>query len=346
MWLEPVEALHLGCVVVMRSAKAFQNLAPTTLPVLCLPSAVELMDLDMSSLRVVMYTANVGANIHMLREPGPKHVFIGHGDSDKQASINPYSKVYDEVWVAGRGGRERYAQADVGVRDEDIVEVGRPQLAALSTTVTRAGGRPFTVLYAPTWEGWLASDVCHTSVALMGEAIVHGLLDLSPPVRVIYKPHPLTGSRSPQARAVNEAITARVRAAGGDVDAVTCAGSRHVVARGMVPALFDCFNEADLLISDISGVVADFLQTQRPYVVANPAGLAEDEFRSTYPTARGAYLLSPDCSELEEIVKLTRDGDDPMRDRRQQLKQYLLGADAPSPLERFRIEVERLCQQR
>jgi hypothetical protein len=30
-----------------------------------------------------------------------KHVFIGHGDSDKQASFNPFSRVYDEVWVAG-----------------------------------------------------------------------------------------------------------------------------------------------------------------------------------------------------------------------------------------------------
>ena len=69
----------------------------------------------------------------MLREPGTKHVFVGHGDSDKQASVNPYSKVYDEVWVAGLAGRERYARAGVGVLDRDIVEIGRPQLAGVHT---------------------------------------------------------------------------------------------------------------------------------------------------------------------------------------------------------------------
>ena len=89
------------------------------------------MNMDLSTVRVALYAANVGKNIHMLRVPTMKHVFIGHGDSDKLASVNPFSKVYDEVWTAGRAGRDRYAIADVGVRDDDIVEVGRPQLAPI-----------------------------------------------------------------------------------------------------------------------------------------------------------------------------------------------------------------------
>ena len=89
------------------------------------------MNMDLSMVRVALYAANVGKNIHLLRVPTMKHVFIGHGDSDKAASVNPFSKAYDEVWVAGRAGRDRYAIADVGVRDEDIVEVGRPQLAPI-----------------------------------------------------------------------------------------------------------------------------------------------------------------------------------------------------------------------
>ena len=36
-----------------------------------------------------LYPANAGKNIHLLRLPGIRHVFIGHGDSDKVASINP-----------------------------------------------------------------------------------------------------------------------------------------------------------------------------------------------------------------------------------------------------------------
>ncbi|MGB2569169.1 CDP-glycerol glycerophosphotransferase family protein [Micromonospora citrea] len=344
MWLAPTEALDQRAVVLMRSKEAFQELADTRLPVICVPAGVDFMNLELGSVRTALYAANVGANIHMLREPGMKHVFVGHGDSDKQASVNPYSKVYDEVWVAGLAGRERYARAGVGVRDEDIVEIGRPQLAGVHTFGAESVQRPFTVLYAPTWEGWLDDDPYHTSLVLMGERIVKGLLTTSPAVRLIYKPHPLTGSRSKEAKAVHERLVALIRAAGGDTEATTLDGPGHRVVTGRVPALFDCFNQTDLLISDVSSVVSDFVQSQRPYVVANPSGLPEDEFRRDFPTSRAAYLLSVDCGELEKILALTRAGDDPMTEARRELKTYLLGPAEANPMERFQEEIARLCR--
>ncbi|MEH1101443.1 CDP-glycerol glycerophosphotransferase family protein [Micromonospora sp. CPCC 205561] len=344
MWLAPTEALDQRAVVLLRSKEAFLELADTRLPVICVPAGVDFMNLELGSVRAALYAANVGANIHMLREPGTKHVFVGHGDSDKQASVNPYSKVYDEVWVAGLAGRERYARAGVGVLDSDIVQIGRPQLAGVHTFGAESVDRPFTVLYAPTWEGWLDDDPYHTSLVLMGERIVRGLLATVPAVRLIYKPHPLTGSRAKEARAVHERIVERIRAAGGDPDASSLDGTRHLVVTGRTPALFDCFNQTDLLISDVSSVVSDFVQSQRPYVVANPGGLPEDEFRRDYPTSRGAYLLSRDCGELKKIVAVTRAGDDPMTDARRELKTYLLGPAEENPMERFREEIGRLCR--
>ncbi|MEV5766155.1 CDP-glycerol glycerophosphotransferase family protein [Micromonospora sp. NPDC052213] len=344
MWLAPTEALDQRGVVLLRSKEAFLELADTRLPVICVPAGVDFMNLELGSVRAALYAANVGANIHMLREPGMKHVFVGHGDSDKQASVNPYSKVYDEVWVAGLAGRERYARAGVGVLDSDIVEIGRPQLAGVHTFGAESVDRPFTVLYAPTWEGWLDDDPYHTSLVLMGERIVKGLLATVPAVRLIYKPHPLTGSRAKEAKAVHERIVERIRAAGGDPDATSLDGTRHLVVTGRTPALFDCFNQTDLLISDVSSVVSDFVQSQRPYVVANPGGLPEDEFRREYPTSRAAYLLSRDCGELEKIVSVTRAGDDPMTDARRELKTYLLGPAEANPMERFREEISRLCR--
>ncbi|MEU3453755.1 CDP-glycerol glycerophosphotransferase family protein [Micromonospora sp. NPDC006766] len=343
MWLAPVEAAGRRAVVLLRAEETFHALADTRLPVICVPAGVDFMNLDLNSIRVAFYPANVGANIHMLREPGAKHVFVGHGDSDKQASVNPYSKVYDEVWVAGLAGRERYARAGVGVRDDDIVEIGRPQLAGVHTFGAEATDRPFTVLYAPTWEGWLDDDPYHTSLVLMGERIVKGLLASRPTVRLIYKPHPLTGTRSKRAKVVHERVVELIRAAGGDPAASSLDGPGHRVVTGRTPALFDCFNQTDLLISDVSSVVSDFVQSQRPYVVANPGGLPEDEFRSTFPTSRAAYLLSADCGELEKILALTRAGDDPMTEARRELKTYLLGPDEPNSMERFRAEIGRLC---
>ncbi|MDF3143077.1 MULTISPECIES: hypothetical protein [unclassified Streptomyces] len=213
MWLETMEQLDSKPLIILRERVILNNLAPTTVPVICVPGGVHLMNLDLSNVRVALYAANVGKNIHLLRVPTMKHVFIGHGDSDKLASVNPYSKVYDEVWTAGRAGRDRYAIADVGVRDEDIVEVGRPQLAPIQTWQGVPEGRIPTVLYAPTWEGW-DGNPGNTSIVLAGENIVNKLVTADPPVRVLYKPHPFTGTVSAEAKAAHQRISALVQQAG------------------------------------------------------------------------------------------------------------------------------------
>ncbi|MFI1765942.1 hypothetical protein ACH41H_28320 [Streptomyces sp. NPDC020800] len=220
MWLETMEQLDTRPLIILRERAILNNLAPTTVPVICVPGGVHLMNLDLSTVRVALYAANVGKNIHMLRVPTMKHVFIGHGDSDKLASVNPYSKVYDEVWTAGRAGRDRYAIADVGVRDDDIVEVGRPQLAPIQSRQAvpdgprgeAADGRCPTVLYAPTWEGW-DGNPGNTSIVLAGENIVNALVKADPPVRVLYKPHPFTGTVSKEAGTAHQRITALVEKA-------------------------------------------------------------------------------------------------------------------------------------
>ncbi|MCI3269694.1 CDP-glycerol glycerophosphotransferase family protein [Streptomyces cylindrosporus] len=212
MWLETMEQLDSRPLVILRERVILNNLAPTTVPVICVPGGVHLMNMDLSTVRVALYAANVGKNIHLLRVPTMKHVFIGHGDSDKLASVNPFSKVYDEVWTAGRAGRDRYAIADVGVRDEDIVEVGRPQLAPIRGWEGVPDGRIPTVLYAPTWEGW-DGDPGNTSTVLAGENIVKKLVKADPPVRVLYKAHPFTGTVSKEAGAAHRRIVALVEKA-------------------------------------------------------------------------------------------------------------------------------------
>ncbi|MES5821153.1 hypothetical protein [Streptomyces sp. RG80] len=212
MWLETMEQLDSRPLIILRERAILANLAPTTVPVICVPGGVHLMNMDLTTVRVALYAANVGKNIHLLRVPTMKHVFIGHGDSDKLASVNPFSKVYDEVWTAGRAGRDRYAIADVGVRDDDIAEVGRPQLAPIETWRGVPEGRIPTVLYAPTWEGW-DGDPGNTSIVLAGENIVKKLVKADPPVRVLYKPHPFTGTVSKEAGAAHARITALVEKA-------------------------------------------------------------------------------------------------------------------------------------
>ncbi|WP_283246930.1 CDP-glycerol glycerophosphotransferase family protein [Microbispora sp. H10836] len=333
MWLGTLERITPRTLVVLRERALVTALGPTTLPVVCVPASVDLMNFRaLDGVRVALFPANVGNNIHMLRVAGVRSVFIGHGDSDKEASFNPYTKVYDEVWVAGPAGRDRYLRAQVGVRDEAVEEVGRPQLAGVRRTSPYAeGAAPYrTVLYAPTWEGW-SDDLFHSSLVAMGPAIVRALLDR--PVRVIYKPHPLTGHRSPAARAAHRKIMTLLHES---------TGMPHLVVTGRELSLYECFNEADVLISDISSVVSDFVASGKPYVVANVAGLPEDRFRERYPAAGAAYLLGADLAELPDILRrLDAPGGDDMAAARRALRAYLLGADHPDPLARFEEAVRR-----
>ncbi|KAA9381634.1 hypothetical protein F5972_02065 [Microbispora cellulosiformans] len=336
MWLSTLERIRPRTLVVLRERSLATALGPTTLPVVCIPSSVDLMNFRaLDGVRVALFPANVGNNIHMLRVPGVRSVFIGHGDSDKEASFNPYTKVYDEVWVAGPAGRDRYLRAQVGVRDEAVEEVGRPQLAGIRRTGPHTKGTaPYrTILYAPTWEGW-SDDVFHSSLVAMGPAIVRALL--AQPVRVIYKPHPLTGHRSPAARTAHRRIMALLGER---------TGIPHVAVTGREPSLYDCFNEADVLISDISSVVSDFVASGKPYVVTNVAALSGDRFRERYPAAGAAYLLGPDLAELPDILRrLDAPGEDEMAGARRALRGYLLGPDHPDhpdPLARFEDAVRR-----
>jgi hypothetical protein len=327
MWLGATERLGRPAIVALRERICLLELAPTTLPVICIPDAVDFMTFSLPEVRVAMYTANVGKTIHMLREPGVRHVFVGHGDSDKTASFNPFSRVYSEVWVAGPGGRDRYRRAQVGVRDEDVVEVGRPQLEDIRVVTGLLGDREITVLYAPTWEGW-TGDPGHTSLLRTGPALVSRLVGF-PNVRVLYKPHPFTGTVSNAAALADAKIRSTLARAGGN----------HLTVVGAEPSLYECFNTADLLVADISSVLSDFIFSEKPYVVPNLAGLSEEGFRSTYPTASTAYLLDPDGERIGAILDLIRQ-EDPLAADRRSLKHYLLGADEPDAMTRFVTAVD------
>lgn len=415
MWLEAMEQVERP-LIVLRERGIASQLAPTSVPVICVPGGTNLMNLDLSTVRVALYAANVGKNIHLLRVPTMKHVFIGHGDSDKIASINPYSKVYDEVWTAGRAGRDRYALADVGVRDEDIVEVGRPQLAPIKTWTGECGKPIPTVLYAPTWEGWDDSPG-NTSLLLAGENIVKQLLEAPSPVRVIYKPHPFTGIRDKRAKAVHQRIealleadtaarragprwaeasaaeraerqaaadsVARVEArldslatsgrVGGDESEVSRLAVadqerldeikrlraewndaywrsfgwwEHRTVTGAEPKLYDCFNESDAMVSDISSVVSDFIASGKPYAVTDSAGVGEAEFRRQNTAVRAAVILSNDAQEIGEMLSAVADpAADRLRARRAELKHYLLGPEKPTSIEQFNAAVDALAIQ-
>ncbi|MFX4291124.1 hypothetical protein [Streptomyces bohaiensis] len=405
MWIDTLEKLDRRAIIILRETAAMAQLDRTRLPVVCTRKADDLALLDLSDLRVVLYPGNAGKNVHMLQKAEAQHVFIGHGDSDKLASSNRVSRVFDEIWVAGQGGRDRYQRVRHAIDPDSLVSVGRPQLSeVLPATAERTPG-PLTVLYGPTWEGW-TDEACHTSLLPMGERIIGGLLARDD-IRVIYKPHPLTGKRSPEVERIDAQVRRLLhrdnerRAARRDPEHVAATdrrlaeieariaeisgrsedgdwlqwtrdarwesrdvraeiaelrtrwselfwdeayqGGRHLVVTDRLPSLYDCFNHADLLISDMSSVISDFVASCKPYVVTNAHDEDPEQYRLLNPTAGAAYLLGSDCAELDDILgTVAATADDPLAQHRVELKRYLLGPDEPSAMTQFNNAVESL----
>ncbi|WP_329394479.1 hypothetical protein OHA45_13475 [Streptomyces lydicus] len=404
MWLSTLAALDGNPIIVLRERFMVQKIEATDVPIVCIPKVANLMRLEHSTLKVLLHPANSGKTSQILRIPSIKHAFTNHGESDKLSSCNPYAKAYDEVWVAGPAARDRYQLADIGIEDKDVIEVGRPQLAPIRPYAGPPAGRLTTVLYAPTWEGW-DGNPGNTSVILAGENIVRELL-ADENVRLLYKPHPMTGSVDPRAGAANARIQAMITEANGRrsgarpgpeaaaelarrdealaaltttafrksadelermrlqgtpeegraaaVEAAITAWEKaywnsfpeweHQIITAARPGIFSCFNQADVLISDVSSVVSDYLTSEKPYAVANTSGMSEDDFRANFPTVRAATILTPAAEEVAGLLDAVRNPEkDTLAAERAELKEHLLGPSDPPSSVRFNQAALDLC---
>jgi hypothetical protein len=262
----------------------------------------------------VLYVGTAGRNIHFLRYGRPLHVFLNHGDSDKVSSANPVVKVYDRLFVAGPLAIDRYRDAGIDLPADRYEVVGRPQLDAVLDGRRRIGDGPTTLLYAPTWEGYFeAAD--YSSLERSGEQLIRHVLANHPDLRIVFKPHPASGTVRPGAGAAVQRITAMLRDAGGP----------HIIAADQ-PAidLLAWFDRSDVLLSDISAVVTDFLATDKPYLVTNPRGLSIEQFRASFPSHHAAYVVDQDLSNLDAQLAAAT-GEDPLAADRAAMKARVLG---------------------
>lgn len=331
VWVDVINAIRRPTLVILREPVHLESLEGIRAPIVVTTTVADLERLVVPSVRVVLYPTNVVKNNDMVRIPGPMHSFIGHGDSDKVGSFSPLNRMYDEIWVAGTAAIDRYTAVDEGIDTSTIRAVGRPQLAEIARAQPdRHGDGRLTVLYAPTWEGFF-DEADYSSVAPMGLQIAQTVIRSG--ARLLFKPHPLTGHRLPAA------LKARI-----DIEAaIERAGNGNTVVAPGPDSLYTAFNEADVLISDISSVITDFLASRKPYVVTNRGDLPAPVFTATFPSSGAAVLLGSAVAELPDALADAA-GEDRNAIRRAALATRLLG-DKADPLAAFLDEVDAFVER-
>ena len=332
-WRLPLEHLALQrpvFVIVDRPDTGELVLRASSLPVAFVRGSAALERLvGERDVRVVLYLNQLEANFRMLRFPGPVHIQIGHGESDKGGSVSNQHKAYDLVFVGGDAGRDRLGQALRGFdATERTLLVGRPQLdysyPGAPLWPRDSGTR---VWYAPTWAGDRPS-IAYGSLASHGVSIIEALL-ADPSIRIIYRPHPRTGYTTREYRDADKAVRALLAKA----------GDRHLV---------DCdgygwqWDFADVCITDVSAVAYDWLATGKPLVITEPAPTA---YRPASPLLDTLPLLGvADAGEVLTRVRALQ-GDSAAREQLRGLAYHYFGdVSAQQGTKRFEDAIERAYQ--
>ncbi|GAB3562018.1 hypothetical protein GCM10027344_17460 [Spelaeicoccus albus] len=335
MWERYLRTLGKPYLILPTRPIALKRLAATIDAPIVRPagrSISEAQAVTPSSVRVAFFVQNSSDNDLFIANKQLTSVWLHHGDSDKPVTYTKRNKKYDHLFVAGQAAIDRYKDHGVDIPDDKFHIIGRPQTSTINHDTTRISSKATPqVLYAPTWRG----ETTRFSSLPRGMEIVSALLERG--ASVIFRPHPASQYYWYHRELVSE-INALLEA-----DHLKT-GRKHmwgeISAASQMP--FDrAANLSDAMVSDVSGVVTDYMQSGKPYAIVSK-DLPADQFRREYPTAQAAYIIDNDpdtlSTALDEML-----GDDPLSEFRDSRRQYFLGEyEGVKAVERFLGESSKL----
>lgn len=319
MWLPYLDRLDKPYVVITRNPATVGEIAKLTKAPILVPRTDKKMSdhLDsmvVPSMKAAFYVQGSAANSTFQRYP-MTHVWLNHGDSDKQANYNPRHATYSKLFVSGQQGVDRYAAHGIEVPPGRFEIVGRPQVEAIEVRdEPLPSDSARTVLYAPTWKGGRPST--NYSSLPNGLTIIKAVLDRGS--TVVFRPHPLSYNDRTDAgriKAIHDLLAADKAAS----------GRQHVWGKQAekdwdVPA---CFNASDALITDVSSIASDYLASGKPFAMCAVLNSGQ-EFVRNFPMAQVAYVIEPDLSTLDAALDHLH-GDDLLAEKRRAYRTYCLG---------------------
>lgn len=274
----------------------------------------------------VYYPFNARSNCRICLDRSCKHIFIGHGESNKKASVPPINRIYDYTLISGNISGARLVENKIfrnsDIEDGRLIRFGDLMIQSIGNIHHDDTSEQSAICYAPTWEGGNKAENFSSLEGLFGAKLVIECAKKFNVKEIIIKFHPNTGRRAHQyidyARE-----TIRLLAANGLTIRFIANQDSHIFRKllrkemkiGNISALTEDCYPVKLGICDVSGFEAIFTSLKIPNltVLRNKESMRAPDLywklRSNYLVIHGdeqdmhlkleGFQLEKACQELE-----------------------------------------------
>ncbi len=310
MWLEVLEKLDAKVAVVLRDYNIIFELHKTSLPVFIIESFDQLELLEKAGVKTILYPANPMKVTQSLRLHRLNHYFINHGESDKVVNQSKLLMAYDKLLVAGPMAKRRLLEAKLPLRDNQVVYVGRPQVELFLDQTKPQNVEIKHILYAPTWEGFV-EEANYSSINEYGLILIEELAKVSDRINIYFKPHPFTAMTN---RGKIKEYFSKIN---------NIAKTNNIILVDSSESIHKYMNMADLMITDISSIISDFLYTKKPMILTNTHNEDHMKTHKEYPSSKALYILDQPEKTIDLIDEITKN--DYLRTERYLISNDILG---------------------
>jgi hypothetical protein len=234
-----------------------------------------------------------------------RHIYLGHGDSFKTDTTGSLAILrYQVALQAGYWVKSRFPRLLRRKVSKKLLAIGAPVYLGAQRNLPSeplGNAEEMSALYAPTWEGFKATQN-FSSLPAMEDLIPQANQRLN--LKTVFRPHPTTGKREEKYLDFVNSIK---------VTSQKSSSNKAIQ-----------FSECDFLISDVSGLTAEFLFTGKPIFMPwlssyNESGMSLSEMKKLHPFA---YIWDVDNQDFCEFIRTSLETDQLERVRFSSRKKY------------------------
>lgn len=308
LWDSVFKKIKYDYCIITRIRSAFEELQQyyTNTNIVYAKSPRDLENiLNNLNLKIIFYTSNTGNNLHMCKFDEYRHIFIGHGDSNKSSSARNVFRIYNEVWCSGQAQIDRFKHANIDMSGTQLKIIGQPFLDDIHNTIPSRN----SFLYMPTWEG-IYKEQAYSSLPIAKELFCNSkIMD-----KLAIKMHPATGTNNRLYRKMASSLIESLQSYG--------------IRTQLYPENIDVHHimpEHGGYICDISAVVTSALFFNRPLFIYTPQGLNYADTDINFQDF--AYTFSDTEEFITRMLEYHEHGDT-FAKKREEISDYFISRKA------------------